>query len=123
MIIIAASAATPSSLVSPADTTTTPDTTLENNFLTVDFASIQIHPLNDKPSRNANLCMLDWLSRISFDEEELNELRQYFYDIHLTTHNHAPTPPHIPNHPIICNIIYAITPHLLTIIHHTHPIT
>lgn len=51
----------------------------ENNFLTVDFVSVN-NDVNDTPSQNAYLRMLDWLSRIPFDEDELSDLRRYFYD-------------------------------------------
>lgn len=36
---------------------------------------------NETPSQSAYLRMLDWLSRIPFDEDELDDLRAYFYDI------------------------------------------
>lgn len=35
---------------------------------------------NDTPSQSAYLRMLDWLSKIPFDEDELTDLRRYFYD-------------------------------------------
>jgi len=37
--------------------------------------------INGPPSQSAYLRMLDWLSRIPFDEDELDNLRRYFYDI------------------------------------------
>ena len=37
--------------------------------------------VNGVPSQSAYLRMLDWLSRIPFDEDELNDLRKYFFDI------------------------------------------
>jgi len=50
-----------------------------DNFLTVDYVSSK-NNANTTPSQNAYLRMLDWLSRIPFDEDELNDLRRYFYD-------------------------------------------
>lgn len=35
----------------------------------------------DPPSQSAYMRMLDWLSKVPFDEDELNDLRKYFYDI------------------------------------------
>lgn len=49
------------------------------DFLSVDFVS-NINDSNGAPSQSAYLRMLDWLSRIPFDEDELNNLRAYFYD-------------------------------------------
>ena len=46
-----------------------------DNFLTADFVS----DVRGAASQSAYL-MLDWLSRIPFDEDELNDLRRYFYD-------------------------------------------
>ena len=48
------------------------------DFLSVDFLSSDG---NGPPSQSAYLRMLDWLSRIPFDEDELDNLRRYFYDI------------------------------------------
>ena len=50
-----------------------------DKFLTADFVS-GMNDVNGAPSQNAYLRMLDWLSRIPFDEDELNDLRRYFYD-------------------------------------------
>ncbi len=49
------------------------------DFLSVDFVTSD--GSNGPPSHSAYLRMLDWLSRIPFDEEELDTLRRYFYDI------------------------------------------
>ena len=50
-----------------------------NDFQSLDFVSPDQSD-NGAPSQNAFMRMLEWLSRIPFDEEELNTLRQYFYD-------------------------------------------
>ena len=50
-----------------------------NDFLSVDFVS-NINGSNGAPSQSAYLRTLDWLSRIPFDEDELSNLRAYFYD-------------------------------------------
>ena len=36
--------------------------------------------MHGTPSQNAYLRMLGWLSKIPFDEDELNTLRKYFYE-------------------------------------------
>jgi len=49
-----------------------------------DTSSVDALPsdgINGPPSQSAYLRMLDWLSRIPFDEDELDNLRRYFYDI------------------------------------------
>lgn len=47
------------------------------DFLSADFL---IGGSNGAAPQSAYLRMLDWLSRIPFDEQELNYLQQYFYD-------------------------------------------
>ena len=66
--------------------TRTADTQMEDgsdpggvNVLTADFVS-SMNDVSGAPSQSAYLRMLDWLSRIPFDEDELNDLRRYFYD-------------------------------------------
>eukprot|EP00591_Stephanopyxis_turris_P004494 CAMPEP_0195523582 /NCGR_PEP_ID=MMETSP0794_2-20130614/22833_1 /TAXON_ID=515487 /ORGANISM="Stephanopyxis turris, Strain CCMP 815" /LENGTH=1434 /DNA_ID=CAMNT_0040653605 /DNA_START=89 /DNA_END=4393 /DNA_ORIENTATION=- len=54
--------------------------TTDENILTGDFVS-QSNEVQGMPSQSAYLRMLDWLSRIPFDEDELADLRSYFYDI------------------------------------------
>lgn len=48
-------------------------------YLTPEFVS-SINDVHGMPSQNAYLRMLGWLSKIPFDEDELNTLRKYFYD-------------------------------------------
>mmetsp|Transcript_2311 Transcript_2311/g.5296 ORF Transcript_2311/g.5296 Transcript_2311/m.5296 type:complete len:1371 (+) Transcript_2311:222-4334(+) len=50
----------------------------DDNFLTADIVSC-MNDVRGATSQSAYL-MLDWLSRIPFDEDELNDLRRYFYD-------------------------------------------
>ena len=51
----------------------------QEQYLTPDFVS-SINDVHGIPSQNAYLRMLGWLSKIPFDEDELNALRKYFYD-------------------------------------------
>ena len=46
-----------------------------DNFLTVDFVSIH-NDVNGTPSQNSYLRILDWLSSIPLDEDELSYLRR-----------------------------------------------
>ena len=46
-----------------------------DNFLTVDFVSIY-NDVNGTPSQNSYLRILDWLSSIPLDEDELSYLRR-----------------------------------------------
>jgi CheY-like chemotaxis protein/Ran GTPase-activating protein (RanGAP) involved in mRNA processing and transport len=50
-----------------------------NDFQSLDFVTPD-ESNNGAPSHDAFMRMLEWLSRIPFDEDELNSLRQYFYD-------------------------------------------
>ncbi len=50
-----------------------------NDFQSLDFVTPNQNN-NGAPSQSAFMRMLEWLSRIPFDEEELKCLRQYFYD-------------------------------------------
>lgn len=50
-----------------------------NDFQSLDFVTPK-ESNNGAPSQSAFMRMLEWLSRIPFDEDELNILRQYFYD-------------------------------------------
>lgn len=50
-----------------------------DQFLTSDYAS-SFGDAKGVPSQSAYLRMLEWLSRIPFDEDELNDLRKYFFD-------------------------------------------
>ncbi len=50
-----------------------------SDFQSLDFVTPD-DSNNGAPSQNAFMRMLEWLSRIPFDEDELNLLRQYFYD-------------------------------------------
>mmetsp|Transcript_8910 Transcript_8910/g.13110 ORF Transcript_8910/g.13110 Transcript_8910/m.13110 type:complete len:1433 (-) Transcript_8910:115-4413(-) len=52
----------------------------DGNFITSDYVS-NMNDVNGAPSQSAYLRMLDWLSRIPFDEDELTDLRRYFYDV------------------------------------------
>jgi len=40
-----------------------------------------LYESGDVSSQSAYIRMLEWLSRIPFDEEELNDLRRYFFDV------------------------------------------
>lgn len=51
-----------------------------NNFIAVDCVE-SMRDSNGPPHQSAYIRMLDWLSRIPFDEDELTELRRYFYDV------------------------------------------
>lgn len=51
----------------------------QEQYLTPEFVS-SINDVHGMPSQNAYLRMLGWLSKIPFDEDELNALRKYFYD-------------------------------------------
>jgi CheY-like chemotaxis protein/Ran GTPase-activating protein (RanGAP) involved in mRNA processing and transport len=48
-------------------------------FLSPDYVS-RINDVHGTPSQNAYLRLLGWLSRIPFDEDELNALQKYFYE-------------------------------------------
>lgn len=50
-----------------------------DQFLTPDLIST-FNEVNGVPSQSAYLRMLDWLSKLPFDEDELNDLRRYFFD-------------------------------------------
>ena len=50
-----------------------------NDYQSLDFIAAD-ECNNGAPSQNTFMRMLEWLNRIPFDEEELNSLRQYFYD-------------------------------------------
>ncbi len=52
----------------------------QQQYLTPHFVS-EMNEVHGTPSQNAYLRMLGWLSKIPFDEDELNTLRQYFYDV------------------------------------------
>ena len=52
----------------------------QQQYLTPHFVS-EMNEVHGTPSQNAYLRMLGWLSKIPFDEDELNTLRQYFYGI------------------------------------------
>jgi CheY-like chemotaxis protein/Ran GTPase-activating protein (RanGAP) involved in mRNA processing and transport len=49
------------------------------DFQSLDFVTPD-ESNNGAPSQSAFMRMLEWLNRIPFDEDELNSLRQYFYD-------------------------------------------
>jgi CheY-like chemotaxis protein len=51
----------------------------QQQYLSPDFVST-MNEVHGTPSQNAYLRMLGWLSKIPFDEDELTELRNYFYD-------------------------------------------
>ena len=53
--------------------------TNQNSQSLSDFVSLD--SANITPQQSPYLRMLDWLSRIPFDEDELDNLRRYFYDI------------------------------------------
>lgn len=50
-----------------------------SRFLTPDYVS-RMNDVHGTPSQNAYLRLLDWLSRIPFDDDELTALQKYFYD-------------------------------------------
>ena len=53
---------------------------MSNDSSNVDYI-IESNDTTSFPSQSAYVRMLDWLTRIPFDEEELDTLRKYFYDI------------------------------------------
>lgn len=53
--------------------------TQNSRFLTPDYVS-RMNDVHGTPSQSAYLRLLDWLSRIPFDDDELTALQKYFYD-------------------------------------------
>ena len=53
----------------------------ESGDMVVDSDGMGGENMNGPPSQSAYLRMLDWLSRIPFDDDELDNLRRYFYDV------------------------------------------